>query len=137
MSFTEKDRNFRSKSGKTFPIADTPSFSSQSFNEAVADALRRDFGGSPAAVKRVAKLVTANERAVKNWFEGRNGPNGEHLVSLMHHSTAVLETVLGLSGRHDLLQVKLVTKRSRSGQPNLGDAGCPFWPLSHWTRAAR
>jgi hypothetical protein len=68
-------------------------------------------------VKRVAKLVHANERAVRNWFEARNGPNGEHLVSLMHHSTAVLEMVLGLSGRTELLKVALVsTARNRVRQ---------------------
>jgi hypothetical protein len=108
MSFTENDRNFRSDSGKTFPSARGRSFSSATFRAAVAAALRKDFGGSPAAVKRVANLLNANERAVRNWFDARNGPSGEHLVMLMFHSAAVLETVLGLSGRSALLHTKLV-----------------------------
>jgi hypothetical protein len=76
MSFTENDRNFRSRSGKTFPMAGAPGFDSVAFQEVIADALRRDFGGSTTAVKRVAKLVRANERGVRNWFEARNGPSG-------------------------------------------------------------
>jgi hypothetical protein len=108
MSFAENDRKFRSKSGKTFPTAASAEFGAASFREAVADALRRDFGGSPAAVKRVAQLVHANERAVRNWFDARNGPNGEHLVCLARHSAAVLETMLGLSGHAALLKVQLV-----------------------------
>jgi hypothetical protein len=36
---------------------------------------------------------------VRNWFDGKNGPSGENLVSLMHHSDAVLSTVLDLAER--------------------------------------
>jgi hypothetical protein len=108
MSFTENDRKFRSKSGKTFPMAGSAAFGAASFREAIADALRQDFGGSTAAVKRVAQLVHANERAARNWFDARNGPNGDHLLSLTRHSAAVLETVLGLSGHLALLKFQLV-----------------------------
>ena len=108
MSFPKNDRNFQSDSGKLFPNGEAPGFSPAAFRAAVADALRRDFGRSPAAVKRVANLVDANERAVRNWFDASNGPSGEHLVRLMVHSTAVVETVLGLSGRSALLQAQLV-----------------------------
>lgn len=108
MSFTENGRNFRTDSGKTFPTEDAPTFDSLTFHAAIAEALRRDFGGSTAAVKRVARLVRANERGVRNWFEGRNGPSGEHLVMLMRHSPAVAEMVLAVSGRLGLVQTKLV-----------------------------
>ena len=108
MSFTENDRKFRSPSGKTFPSAGAPGFDSVSFQASIADALHCEFGHAPAAVKRVANLVRANERAVRNWFEARNGPSGEHLVMLMHHSPAVVEAVLALSGRMDLVQTKLI-----------------------------
>jgi len=50
---------------------------------------------------------------VRNWFDGRNGPSGEHLVTLMRSSTAVLETVLGLAGRQDLATVVLVQDARR------------------------
>lgn len=52
MSFTKNDRKLRSDLGKTFPIAGSPAFDSLTFQAAIADALRRDFGGSTAAVKR-------------------------------------------------------------------------------------
>jgi hypothetical protein len=60
----------------------------------------------------VAKLVGSNERTVRNWFDGRNGPSGEHLVVLMHHSDAVVGTVLTLSGRDGLAQAQLVADAS-------------------------
>ena len=62
-------------------------------------ALATDFGASPSAVKRVARLTSANERAVRNWFEGKNAPSGENLVGLMRHSDAVLSSVLILADR--------------------------------------
>jgi len=108
MSFTENDRKLRSRSGKTFPNAGSPRFDSVAFQAAIAEALRRDFGGSTAAVKRVAKLVRANERGVRNWFEARNGPSGEHLVALMRHSPSVVEIVLTISDQLDLVRLKLV-----------------------------
>lgn len=108
MSFTKNDRKLRSDSGKTFPVAGSPAFDSLTFQAAIADALRRDFGGSTAAVKRVAKLVRANERGVRNWFDARNGPSGEHLVTLMQHSPAVVQAVLVMSGRDTLTKAMLV-----------------------------
>jgi hypothetical protein len=97
MSFTENDRNFRSKIGKTFPKGG--GYSGPPFVEAIAIALRADFGASAAAVKRIARLTRANERAVRNWFESKNGPSGEHLIRLMQHSDAVLGAVLSLCNR--------------------------------------
>jgi hypothetical protein len=45
---------------------------------------------------------------VRNWFEGKNGPSGAHLIVLMRHSPAVVQAVLSLAGRADLVQAKLV-----------------------------
>jgi len=97
MSFTENDRKFRSKIGKTFPKGG--GYNGPPFVEAIAIALRADFGASAAAVKRIARFTRANERAVRNWFEGKNGPSGEHLIRLMQHSDAVLGAVLSLCNR--------------------------------------
>lgn len=97
MSFTENDRKFRSRFGK--PFHDGGGYDGRPFAQAIAAALKADFGLAPSAVKRVARLTTANERTVRNWFEGKNGPSGENLVSLMKHSDSVLETALVLSGR--------------------------------------
>ena len=45
---------------------------------------------------------------VKNWFEGKNGPNGENLIKLARHSDEVLEAVLFMAGREDILAGKLL-----------------------------
>lgn len=100
MSFTENDRKIQSESGKSFPEADEQN--RQSFVQAISLALRAEFGGGPSAVKTAARLTRANERAVRNWFEAKNGPGGENLVSLIQHSDAVLRTILELSGRWEV-----------------------------------
>ena len=51
----------------------------------------------------VASWTGANEKTVKNWFAGRYGPSGEHLVALARHSDEVLGTFLALAGRQDLM----------------------------------
>ena len=45
----------------------------------------------------------ANEKTVKNWFSGRYGPSGQHLVDLARHSDEVLGTFLAMAGREDLI----------------------------------
>jgi len=78
------------------------------FAMVIAGALRREFGMSPVAVKQVALLARANERAVKNWFDAKNAPNGELLVRLIEHSDDVLESILALAHRNDLLKTKQI-----------------------------
>lgn len=103
MSLTGKDRKFRSGSGKSFqtsvegPVA-----------VVVSMALRRGFGDSVASVKTVARLSGANERAVRNWFDAKNAPSGELLVRLIEHSDDVLESVLALARRDQLLKTKKI-----------------------------
>ena len=109
MSPTQKDRKLQSESGRSFPrppdqVPETPSFP-----ELIAEALRREFGGTPAAVKVVVRLTRANERAVKNWFDAKNGPSGENLLNLLRHSDEVLETVLHHAGRQDLIVARKLT----------------------------
>lgn len=74
-------------------------------------ALRNDF--PTGGIKAIVRLTSANERAVKNWFEGRNAPSGEFLVLLCRHSDQVLETFLTLSGRHQLLSAKKLVDARR------------------------
>ena len=62
-------------SGITFPPG--------GFADAIAGALRREYGATHAAVKIVVDLTGANERAVKNWFDasrqsGRRADSSEH-----------------------------------------------------------
>jgi hypothetical protein len=100
MSLTKKDRKVRSISGNTFP--------SGRFADAVAQALQRQYGGTHAAVKTVVELTGANERAVKNWFEAKNAPSGEFVVTLCRHSDEVLETFLLMAGRENHLKAKRI-----------------------------
>ncbi len=93
MSRTKKDRKVRSISGIVFPAS--------AVAEAIARALHREFDGTQSAVKTVAALAGANPRAVKNWFDGRNAPSGESLISLCRHSNEVLGTFLLLAGRNE------------------------------------
>jgi hypothetical protein len=42
---------------------------------AIALALKAEFGATSSALKTVAQLTRSNERAVRNWLEGKNGPS--------------------------------------------------------------
>ena len=97
MSRPKNDRKFQSQSGKTFQGLDA-----KGFVTAIAVALKAEFGATPSALKTIAQLTRSNERAVRNWLEGKNGPSGSNLVVLMRHSDRVLRTVLELADRRDL-----------------------------------
>lgn len=75
----------------------------RAFPELIAVALRAEWGSASSARKAVGLITNANERAVRNWFEGTNGPSGENLVCLMQHSDEVLSAVLRASQRDQLL----------------------------------
>jgi hypothetical protein len=55
------------------------------------------------AIKTVVKWNHADERTIKNWFAGTNGPSGGHLIALFRHSDEVLEACLLLAGRDGVL----------------------------------
>ena len=99
MSFSEKDRKLQSNTGNSFPSPQ----SVEPLATAIATALKAEFGNTPSAHKTVAQLTRSSERAVRNWFEGKNSPSGENLVILMRHSDLVLRTMLGLADRQDLV----------------------------------
>ena len=100
MSLTKKDRIIRSVSGITFPPG--------GFANAIAAALRREYGATHAAVKIVVGLTGANERAVKNWFAAKNAPSGAFIVALCRHSNEVFETFLSMAGREEQMKVKKI-----------------------------
>lgn len=103
MSFARNDRKVRAGDGNRFPI-DPAADIAATFAAVVADALRRDFGDTPAHVKHIARLTGANARTVQNWLQARNGPSGAGLVVLMRHSDEVTTAVLTLSERDMLLR---------------------------------
>ena len=67
----------------------------------MASLLKRAYGGRHSAVKVVAAAVGANERAVKNWFDAKNGPNGQNLLKLVVHSDAMLVGFLAMAGKEE------------------------------------
>jgi hypothetical protein len=112
MSPTKMDRSLQSRSGKTFqPKA--AAITSFQFAALIAAALDQDFGDVHAAVKTICKLTGAHDRAAKNWVEGKNGPDGPHLLALMSVSDAVLETVLSAVGRNDLVIAMAIADSKR------------------------
>ena len=96
MSFTENDRNLRSKDGKSFPELAEKGLP---YRAVIADVLATEYGSVRSAVKSLARLTDTNERAVRNWFDGKNGPNGKSLIQLMQHSDATFGAVLKLCQR--------------------------------------
>ena len=115
MSFRKKGRKIRPISGKTFrkPSDGVAAIDEYHFAAVIAETLRDAFGGSRMAIKTVMAYTGAGERTVKNWFEAKNGPNGENLIELVRHSDEVLEAFLLMSGREEILTAKkLVDARS-------------------------
>jgi len=96
------------KKGNNFPSTPEIRKIGLSYPTAIATALSSELGNSHRAVKTVMRWTGANERTVKNWFSGHCGPRGEHLLPLIRHSSAVLEAVLRLSGREQLIAAKML-----------------------------
>lgn len=106
MSFPKKGKFFPKQNGYG---RNGRSDAGNGFADEIASALRRSHEDSRAGAKVVASWTRANEKTVKNWFAGRYGPSGEHLVALARHSDEVLGTFLALAGRQDLMvAMKLV-----------------------------
>lgn len=109
MSLTKNDRKIQSPSGNNLPA--------ESFAEAIAAALHRQYDQTHAGVKTVVTLTGANERAVRNWFDAKNGPNGQFLIALCRHSDQVLDTVLMLAGRTQHVRARKVEQaRQKVGE---------------------
>ena len=110
MSFRKKGRKVRPVSGKTFPRSSGTVEKSDGYDytAVIAETLREAFGRTGRSVKTVMAYTGAGERAVKNWFGGKNGPNGENLVELVRHSDEVLEALLLMAGKEDILAGKLL-----------------------------
>jgi len=121
------------KMGKVFPGRDMDI--KNRYSAAVADALRHGVGDTHQAIKTVMRWTGANERTVKNWFSGANGPSGAHLVALVCNSDEVLKAFLALAGRGGVFAAKkLVDARDklaemleliRSMTEEAGDASNP------------
>lgn len=113
MSPPKKDRKIQPIPVNSYPLK-VNEIGSAEFTRTIAQALHKEFGDTHAAVKTVVALTKANERAVKNWFSAKNGPTGRHLVDLVRTSDEVLEAVLRMSGRSDLIVAKKLGESKRT-----------------------
>jgi len=105
------------KKGKFFPFGienDGNVIDELSYPMVISLALKRSLGDHHSAIKTAAKWTGANERTVKNWFTGKYGPSGEHLMSLANHCDEVMEAMMLLAGRKSLsVSVKLQDLETR------------------------
>src|SRR6266480_4006655 len=102
------------KTGKVLRKSDGSEVCGLTYAAAVAFALHDELGESHRGLKVVMRWTGASERTAKNWFAGTRGPTGEHLVSLVRHSDAVLTVLLRLAGREALLvTASLIEARSK------------------------
>ncbi len=102
------------KKGKGFPKRDGKGGGGLSYAGTIAIALRDELGDTHQAAKTVMRWTGAGERTAKNWLAGTRGPTGEHLLSLVRHSNAVLEAFLRLAGREtSLAAVSLFDARTK------------------------
>src|ERR1700681_979545 len=107
MSFPKKGKSFPKK-GKSFPKRGGHSGSDFSLDDhafaiKIASALKSELKDRNSRAKLVAGWTGANERTVKNWILGRYAPCGRHLVLLAQHSDQVLNAILSMADRQDLL----------------------------------
>jgi hypothetical protein len=112
MSFPKKGKSFPKK-GKSFPKRGGDSSSDSSLDDhafamKIASALTSELKDRNSRAKLVAGWTGANERTVKNWISGRYGPCGRHLVVLAQHSDQVLNAILLMADRQDLLLARKV-----------------------------
>lgn len=118
MSFPKKGKSFPRTAGYGSPPA------GRSFAQEIALALNRASVESAVHIKTVAGWTGANERTVKNWFAGTYGPNGEHLLILARHCDQVLDAMLVMMDRRDLMvghRVADIERRIRELADVLGD----------------
>lgn len=97
MPFPKKGKFFRGSSGGGEPPRGL------TFAQEIAAALTKASTERGVHVKTVAGWTGANERTVKNWFAGTYGPSGEHLLILGRHCDEVLNAIIVIMDRRELL----------------------------------
>jgi hypothetical protein len=106
MSFPKKGKSFPEKGDGN----DNSNFNpdDRAFALKIASALKSELKDRNSRAKLVAGWTGANERTVKNWILGRYAPCGRHLVVLARHSDQVLDAILSMADRQDLLLARKV-----------------------------
>lgn len=111
MSFPKKGKSFPKYGGNG---GSDSSLDDHAFAMTIAAALKSELRNQNSRAKLVARWTGANERTAKNWILGRYAPCGRHLVALAQHSDQVLNAILSMAGREDLLlAVKVEDLRRR------------------------
>jgi hypothetical protein len=105
MSFPKKGKSFPKRDGNGSSNAN---LDDQAFALKIASALNSELKDRNSRAKLVAGWTGANERTVKNWISGRYAPSGRHLVVLAQHSDRVLNAILVMADRQDLLLARKV-----------------------------
>lgn len=111
MSYTNLDQVFHGDSNSD--IAKT-----------IARILRDEYGGSNAALKRISNKIDANQRTVKNWYEGNNTPNLEHFIKLVKTSPKMLAHFLLLCGYDDLAKLFILKNQRVNSVKNGREIVC-------------
>lgn len=86
------------------------------YAEVISVALKQESMGQRDFDIAVANWTGASDRAVVNWMNGVNGPNGMYLIYLMRRSDEVLKTVLALAQRQEILTTYYERERDREGE---------------------
>lgn len=97
MSFPKKGKLFPNSPEHPRPV-DVLSFAS-----VISMALRRAAEDRNTTIKTVVNWTGANERTVKNWFNGRYGPSGDHLMTLANQCDEVMGAIILMTGRKWML----------------------------------
>jgi len=101
------------KMGKSFPRSGTEggsdfSIDDHAFAMKIASALKSELKDRNYRAKLVAGWTGANERTVKNWILERYAPCGRYLVVLARYSDHVLNAILSMADRQDLILVQKI-----------------------------
>lgn len=86
------------KSGRKLPKA-RQAPSQDDYIEQISMALRKELGGTGAAVKTIMRWTGASDRSARTWMNGSGSPSGYHLLRLAHECDTVFEVMLDLTGR--------------------------------------
>lgn len=103
MSFPKKGKLFPDRRGRGGSGGSRQPPDEGCFAVEIAAALHRALGSTNAGIKTAAAWTGANERTAKNWFSGRYGPSGDHLVALARNSDEVLNAFLSMAGHRELV----------------------------------
>lgn len=103
MSFPKKGKLFPDRRGRGGSGGGWKPPEDGCFAVEIAAALHRALGSTNVGIKTAAAWTGANERTAKNWFSGRYGPSGDHLVALVRNSDEVLNAFLSMAGHRELV----------------------------------